>query len=161
MMPAEGFVGVDLVKHKGVKFVTDLRTKWPWKAGTVEEVFSRNLINYLTPKYRIHFANELYRVLKPGGKAQIIVPHWASNRAYGDLDQQWPPVGEEWLFFLNKEWREANAYWAKGYTCDFDFTCGYGMHPAIVPKNDEYRQTAISFWKEAAQETVVSLTKRG
>jgi hypothetical protein len=142
MTPAPGFVGVDLVKHKGVKFVTDLRTQWPWKAGTVDEVFSRNLINYLTPKYRIHFVNELYRV-------------------YGDLDQQWPPVGEEWLFFLNKEWREANAYWAKGYACDFDFTCGYGMHPAIVPKNDEYRQTAISFWKEAAQETVVTLTKRG
>lgn len=157
---AQGFVGVDIVKLPGVKHVIDLRKPWPWKNGSVHEVHCRHLLNYLTAAERVHFVNELHRVLKPGAKAQIVTPHWACNRAYGDLAQQWPPVAEEWLFHLNAEWRRDNAWWSTQYECDFDFTCGYGMHPHLVTRNFEYQQHAIVFWKEAAQDLVATLTRR-
>lgn len=157
----KGWVYVDKVDYKGVKVVCDLgNDKWPWKDNSIEEVRSRNLINYLTPKERIHFFNELHRVLKKDGKAQIVTPHWCANRAWGDLGMQMPPVSEEFYFHLRKDWREANAYWNDFFTCDFDTNGGYGMHQSILTRNQDYQQNALSFWKEAAQELYANLVKR-
>lgn len=142
------------------KDIPRLRKRWPWKSSSVDDVSVINVIQMLTPAERIYFANELHRVLKTGAKAQIVAPHWCSARAYGDLAFQWPPVSEGWSYHLNAEWRKANAAWGKTYKCDFDMTFGYGMHPLIVPRNQEYQQHAMSFFKEAAQDLIISLTKK-
>lgn len=157
----EGFVGVDIIPFKGVQVVIDLRKKWPWVKECVDEVNADFLIHYFTGEQRIHFANELYRVLKPGGTALIKVPHWSASKAYGDVRVQWPPVSEMWFATLNKAWRESqNSVDTSGYTCDFDHTLGYGLHPAIVSRNFEYQQNAVSFYKEAAQDIIATVTKR-
>ena len=119
-----------------------------------------NVLQLLTPDPRIHFVNEAHRVLKKGGKAQIVVPHWCSSRAFGDLAFQWPPVAEAWFPHLNAAWRKTQAPWSKKYSCDFDHTLGYGLHPGITSRNQEYQQHAVTFWKEAAQDMMVTLTKR-
>lgn len=137
-----------------------LRKKWPWKSKSVDEVTASHLIQYLKPSERIHFMNELHRILKAECKATIIVPHWASCRAYGDIDAEWPPVSELWLFYLKKEWREINIPKEKRYKCDFDATWGYGMHQSIANRTQEYQQHAITFWKEAAQDLMATLIKR-
>lgn len=132
---------------------------WPWKDESVDEVHCRNLLHLFTMPQRRHFMHELFRILKKTAQARIIVPHWCCNWAYGDPDVQWPPIAEAWFFRLNKEWREAN-HPECDYTCDFDFSCGYGMHQHLLPKNSEYQSHAITFWKEAAQDTHVTLSKR-
>lgn len=160
MVPGEGWTGVDIVDWgKHVKVIADLKKPWPWANDSVSEVFSRNLVNYLEPKDRIHFVNELHRVMISGTKALIVVPHWCSNRAYGDLTMAWPPVAEEWFPRLNKALREQHFYWEKGYHCDFDVTSGYGMHPQIRVRSVEYQQNALTFYKESAEETLVTLVK--
>ena len=122
---------------------------------------SEYLVQYLTATERVHFANELYRVLKPGAKATILCPHWAASKAVGDLLVQWPPISEMWFLTLNLGWRDAqNRVDQSGYTCDFDHTLGYGLHPALATRNQEYQQHAVTFWKEAAQDIVATLTKR-
>lgn len=157
----EGFIGVDINKWDGVEVIADLRKKWPWKSNSVDEVYANCLVNYLTAAERVHFVNELHRVLKPEAKAAILVPHWCSSRAYGDLGEQWPPVSEMWFATLNKSWREAqNSVDVSGYTCDFDHTLGYSLHPLIIPRNQEYQQNAVSFWKEAAQDIIATLICR-
>ena len=156
----DGFVGVDIHKWDGVK-VVDLRKRWPWKTSTVDEANADYLLQYLTADERVHFANELYRVLKPGGKCTIVVPHWCASRAYGDLLVAWPPVAEMWFAMLNKAWRDAqNCVDNWGYACDFDHTLGYGLHPQILTRNVEYQQNAITWWKEAAQDIYATLVKR-
>ena len=156
----DGFIGVDINKWEGVQAV-DLRKPWPWKSGTVDEVNADYLIQYLTASERVHFANELYRVLKPGGKAVIIAPHWCASRAYGDLQAHYPPVSEMFFATLNKAWRDAqNRVDTSGLRCDFDHTLGYGLHPQIIPRSVEYQQNAITYWKEAAQDIYATLTKR-
>jgi len=156
----EGFVGVDIVPWKGVR-VHDLRTRWPWKTNSVDEVNADYLVHYFTVKERVHFANELYRVLKVGAKAVLKTPHWAASKAYGDTRVQWPPVSEMWFAMLNKAWREGqNSVDTSGYTCDFDHTLGYGLHPLIISRNYEYQQHAVTFWKEAAQDLCATLIKR-
>lgn len=140
--------------------IASVKKKLKWKSNSVDEVNIINLIQFLIPAERISFFNELYRILKVGGKIQMITPHWCSARAYGDLAFVYPPVSEAWIHHLNKEWREANAPWGKSYKCDFDVSGGYGMHQAICSRNTEYQQHAIMFWKEAAQDLITTLVKK-
>jgi SAM-dependent methyltransferase len=166
--PREGFEGVDQYAFDGkVKHVLDVRkTPWPWADGSVEEVHCSHFLEHLTGVERVAFANECYRVLKPGGAITIIVPHWASNRAYGDPTHQWPPVSEMWFYYLSREWRKANAphtdkaNWAAGFDCDYDATWGYSMRQDLLVRNQEYQQYAITNFKEAAQDLMATLKKK-
>lgn len=160
------FHGVDSIAFDGVDTVTDLTKAWPWADGSVSEVHCSHFVEHLERLERIHFVNELYRVLVPGGTAQIITPHWCSNRAYGDMTHCWPPVSEMWFYYLSKDWRAGNAphddiqYNPKGYNCDFEAVWGYSTHPSLNIRNAEYQQHAISFWKEAAQDIIATLKKK-
>lgn len=157
----ESFTGVDIRQFEGVDVVCDLgNDPWPWEADSVDEVHCSHMVEHLDAKQRIHFVNELYRVLKKGAKALIIVPYWASNRAYGDLTHQWPPVAEMWFYYLNKDWRSTNAPHNDFYTCDFEATWGYSTHPSLATRNQEFQQFAVNFYKEAAQDIIATLTKR-
>ena len=157
----EGFTGVDVRQFDGkVDVVADLRKKWPFADGSVSEAHTSHFVEHLEAHERIHFVNELYRVLKPGGKCQLIVPHWASCRAYGDLTHKWPPVSEFWFYYLSKEWRATNAPHNDGYVCDFECGWGYSLHQSIMARNQEYQQNAIQFYKEAAQDIIATLTKK-
>lgn len=130
------------------------------KPGTVDEIHAAHILQYLTAAERMTFVNEAHKALKVGGTLVVVVPIWSCQRAYQDLDVQWPPVAEGWFQYLNKAWRDAQPVKITGYACDFDYTLGYGMHPAISPRNPEYQQTAIQFWKEAAQDVHATLIKR-
>lgn len=170
----DGFLSVDAIAFPGVDVVTDLRERWPWDDATVTEVHASHFLEHLTGRERVHFCNELYRILIPGGKCTLIVPHWCSNRAYGDFTHQWPPVSEMWFYYLNREWRlgspekgaPANAphtdktHNPDGYDCDFEATWGYSFHSLLGVRNQDYQQHALQFWKEAAQDTIATLTKR-
>lgn len=157
--PREGFVGVDS-RDFGQPVKADLRKPWPWADGSVEEVHCSHFIEHLTATERIHFVNELARVMKPDAKATVIVPHWASCRAYGDLTHQWPPVSEFWFYYLSKDWRAANAPHSDGYTCDFEAVWGYSMRPDVAVKNQEYQQYAMANYKEAINDIHATLTKK-
>ena len=106
----EGFTGVDIHQFDGkVDIVADLTKRWPWRDSSIAEAHASHFIEHLNASQRIHFVNELYRTLMPGAKCLLIVPHWGSCRAYGDLTHQWPPVSEFWFYYLSKVWRAANA----------------------------------------------------
>jgi hypothetical protein len=65
-----------------------------------------------------------------------------------------------WFYYLDKNWRAANAPHNDKYTCDFASTWGYSMNGALSARNAEYQQIALQFWKEAAQDTIATLIKR-
>jgi hypothetical protein len=163
----EGFQGVDAFAFVGVDHVVDLtKTPWPWADGSVSEAHASHFIEHLTALQRIAFCNELYRVLAPGGSCQVIIPHWASCRAYGDPTHQWPPVSEFWFYYLSKEWRSANAPHTDvqvlpgGFSCDFEATWGYALRQDLLVRNQEYQQMAIGNYKEAVQDMIATLKKR-
>lgn len=189
-----GFLGVDRRAMPGVHLLSDLRQAtwsfkpadrnmrrpkgfreaggaWVLEENSVDAVrclhFVEHLWNTEDRPERVRFVNELFRVLKPGGQALIVTPHWCSSRAYGDFTHAYPPVGEFWLLYLNREWRvtkkqalDNDVSWhPSGYTCDFDFTYGYGMREDLIPKHVEVQQFALGNYKEAAQDLIVTLTK--
>lgn len=155
----EGFTGVDSRSFPGVDIVCNLGVdRWPWDDGSVEEAHCSHLIEHLTWPERVHFFNELHRVLVKGARCQLVWPHPLSIRFYGDPTHQ-APISEFALYYLRSEWRDANAPHA-GYTCDFDATWGYSFHPALAARNDEYKQHAMAWYKEACQDVIATLTKR-
>ena len=156
----EGFVGVDCRKFDGVDQVMDLRKDWPWEDGSVTEAHCSHFVEHLTAGERIHFVNELYRVLMSSGKCTLITPHWASCRAYGDLTHQWPPVSEFWFYYLSKDWRAQNAPHNDDYRCDFEAVWGYTIRPELTIRNQEYQQYALANYKEAIMDISATLTKR-
>lgn len=168
--PKEGFTGVDQYPFDGkVGIVGDITDPHFWnqfESGSVEEAHASHFLEHLTFPQRVLFMNQLHRILKPGGQVTIIVPHWAAARAYGDPTHQWPAVSEWFFLYLNREWRAANAPHADGviapgmYTCHFEGTVGYNLHPSLACRNPEFQQFALSNYKEAAQDIIATLTKK-
>ena len=157
----EGFTGVDARKFDGVDVTCDLgRDPWPWPDDSVEEAHASHMVEHLPVKERIHFVNELHRVLRKGKGALIIVPSWKSCRAYGDLTHAWPPVTESWFFYLDAAWRAENAPHNDEYTCDFSHTYSYLTGPALVGRSAEYANFACAHYTEAALDLMATIVKK-
>lgn len=163
----EGFEGVDIIKFEGVDHVIDMREPWPFEDESVEEINASHFLEHLTnlnDKWeRVKFFNECYRVLIPGGKVTLAFPHWNSARYYGDPTHK-EPFSEWGFFYLDKDWRDVQAphtgELGKLYTCNFNWTYGYSLHPSLLVRNQEYQQHALTFFKDAAQDIIATLTKK-
>lgn len=161
-----GFYGIDLISFPNVDLVFDLAKEgsWPFQSDSIEEAHSSHFIEHLDALERVHFVNELWRVLKPGAKCTIITPHWSSCRAYGDPTHKWPPMGEFALFYWKKDWRIANAphtdieHNPNGFKCNFEATWGYSLNPEVALRNQEYQQYAMQFLTEARLDMIATLT---
>lgn len=75
-----GYVNVDRVPPADQ--IADLSQPWPWPDGSVEHVIAHDVIEHLPDK--IHTMNELWRVLQPGGTAEIVVPTTDGSGAFQD-----------------------------------------------------------------------------
>lgn len=163
----DGFTNVDSIAFEGVDVVHDLSVyPWPFEDASVDEAHCSHLLEHIPARGRIHFMNELFRILKPGSKVTIIAPHWASCRAYGDMTHVWPPVSEFWFYYLKREWRTVNCphddieFNPEGYSCDFDATWGYSLNPSLYSRNTEFQQFALGNYKESAQDIIATVVKR-
>lgn len=169
--PKDGFEGVDKFPFDGkVKHVLDIgKGNWPWPDSSVDEAHASHFLEHLTNfegKWeRVKFLNELWRVLKPGAKATLIFPHWASNRYYGDPTHR-EPFSEMGFYYLSREWRLSQAPHTDvsvnpdGYSCDFEATWGYSLLPAVQMRNQEYQQFAMTHYLESRQDIMATLTAR-
>jgi predicted SAM-dependent methyltransferase len=90
----EGFISVDIAPPADK--IVDLAGPWPWPDSSVEEVLALDVCEHIADGYyvtgdgwtrnvgggRIHFMNELHRVLIPGGRAAIETPNAARGCGY-------------------------------------------------------------------------------
>lgn len=168
--PREGFLGVDAIAFNDKVMQFDLRQgPWPWADASVSSAHCSHFLEHLTnlnDKWeRVTFFNELYRVMVPGGQCTLILPHWASNRYYGDPTHK-EPFSEFGFYYLDPDWRALNAPHAdikhhpNGYSCNWGCIWSYNMHPEVMKKNAEYVQYAMTWYKEACQDITATMTKR-
>lgn len=80
--PKPGFLNVDIHRYPGVDKVVDLRKKWPWKDCSIEWISASEVAEHLPDP--IHFMNEAWRVLKPGGHLDMVVPSSDARGAFQD-----------------------------------------------------------------------------
>lgn len=156
--PKPGYEGVDSIDF-GQPHKVDLRKPWPWKDGSVNSAHCSHFLEHLSGTERVHFFNELYRVLVSKAQATIIVPHWSSERAYGDPTHQWPPVVFFSFFYLNADWRKQNAPHT-GFKCDFEATGGNSLVQQWAARNQETQAFAQTHYMNVAQDLHVTIIKK-
>jgi hypothetical protein len=132
--PRPGFQGVDL--FTGDQRVDLLAFPWPWADASVDEVVCSHFVEHIPMGFvdeagAVHvmpgvgrkdlflaFFDELYRVLKPGARAEIVVPYLMHHRAFQDPTHR-RFLCEASFSYLMKPWREANRLDHYGVSCDF------------------------------------------
>lgn len=88
-----GFVGVDIREDpENVDMVHDLNMlPWPWPDDSVTDIYADNILEHLCPLGpalgQLNIAavmSEIFRVLKPGGIVEILVPSTDGRGAWQD-----------------------------------------------------------------------------
>jgi len=77
-----GFIGIDCFKHEKVDIVHDLNEGIPYPDSSVDAVRAFDFLEHLPD--RINIMNEIWRVLKPGGSVEIMVPSTDGRGAFQD-----------------------------------------------------------------------------
>ena len=169
-----GFTGVDLYAP-GADVKLDLLDwgikdnnqpelkKWPWKDNTVDEIFCSHFVEHVPASLRWPFFVECWRILKLEGVMRVFVPSWKSERAYGDMTHQWPPVTTFFFLYLNKGWREANKLTYGPYDIRCNFETQSGPTQIVGPfaeRNPEAQSFACNHYLEAYPDMWATLTKK-
>lgn len=82
-----GFISVDIASPADE--IVDLAFKWPWQDSSVDEVMALDVCEHIgdtsipfADTGRVHFMNELWRVMKPGARATIETPNAARGSGF-------------------------------------------------------------------------------
>lgn len=161
----EGWVGVDVVRCPGVDIVHNLnRFPWPFKNGSVDEVFVSHYIEHVpldTPRGDglLLFFDELYRIMKVGAKATIIAPYYTSMRCWQDPTHR-RAISEATFLYANANWRKQNKLDHYPIKADFEFSYGYNMNQEWAARADESKTFAIKHYANAVADIHVTMTKK-
>jgi len=194
----EGFVGMDIVPGKGVKYVGDILNFWGkegelqgrgksvWQEipdNSVDEIDISMFVEHIPHIIEGHgmkwgyddcfylFFDQIHRILKPvefdpsnpnipiKGFARIVTPYYSSMRCFQD-PTHYRAISEASYLYLNKKWREDNKLDHYPVKCDFDYTYGYNLDPALANRNIEFQQLAIKNDINAVSDIIVTLMKR-
>jgi ubiquinone/menaquinone biosynthesis C-methylase UbiE len=77
-------VNLDCRPLPGVDVVRDLRRGIPFDDDSFDEILIDNVLEHFDVDDARFLIDEMYRVLRPGGKAVVIVPHARSDEAVQD-----------------------------------------------------------------------------
>jgi len=76
----EGYIGVDIDPESKADVIASA-LNLPFNDNSVDEIYSRHMIEHLAPDEAEKFFSEIYRALKPGGKADLKIDcDWSEKR---------------------------------------------------------------------------------
>ena len=79
----EGTIGVDYNDRTAADIVHNLNSfPYPFDDESIDEIYLDNTLEHLDDVMRV--MEEVYRIVKPGGKVKIIVPYFRSLYAFTD-----------------------------------------------------------------------------
>lgn len=135
---------------------------WPYEDDSVSEVTCIGVFEFIPGSQRGEFMDEVYRVLKPGGKAIFRVPYWNTFNAVQDYATAWPPLCEASFCYFDKKQRESIGITGetRQIKCDFEVGFGYDVPADIAGKNEETRSFQIKHYANVITSLNVVLTKR-
>lgn len=83
----EGFVGVDIENLPGVDIVIDLNKSLPFDSDSIDEIYTSHCLEHLSEP--IKTLEEFYRILKPGGKMELRLPHFTNHMAFNPFHKHY------------------------------------------------------------------------
>lgn len=102
----EGYINVDNSMLFAPDEVVDLNHIWPWPSNSIDEIVASHVIEHLRLS-PVDVMQNLYRVLRPGGKAIITVPHPRSDDFLNDPTHRQAYMPATFEFFSKK----INQFW--------------------------------------------------
>jgi predicted SAM-dependent methyltransferase len=154
----EGYFGIDIAAGEGIDAVVDLEVyPWPIESDSAEDIVCNHYFEHVTDL--MQFMNEVYRILKPGGKIKIVSPYYTSMRCWQDPTHK-HAISEATFLYYNKEWRKNNKLDHYPIDCDFDYTYGYDVDAMWANRSDEARAFAIKHYQNIVSDIHVVMTKR-
>lgn len=79
----EGFVHLDMIAFPGIDYVWKCPDRLPFEDSSVDEVYSQDFLEHIRPEDKIPLMNEIWRVLKPDGTMEHIIPLAGSRNDFG------------------------------------------------------------------------------
>ena len=121
----DGYFGIDIKPGDTVDATMDLE-QFPWdiESESAEEIICSHYVEHTSDL--IKFMDEVYRILKPGGRIKVIAPYYNSMRCWQDPTHK-RAISEATFLYFNKQWRETNKLDHYGIQSDFDFVYGYDI----------------------------------
>ena len=88
--PIKGAINHDVTKHSPwVDVAHDLNVfPWPWTDNEFDVVQAWAVLEHLRAD-RLQIMNELWRIVKPGGRAVLNLPYWKNEASYSDITHYW------------------------------------------------------------------------
>jgi predicted SAM-dependent methyltransferase len=127
----KGWTNVDIVQPADQ--IVDLDRPWPWLDDTVSELKAWDIFEHI--KSKLHTMNEAYRVLKHGGRLDLVVPTTDGRGAFQDPTHQswWTP--NDLFYFCDRyvEWQR--------------FHEAYGITARFREISAEHREYPNRVWK--------------
>ncbi len=81
-----GWLNVDSRKDAHPDLVADLEKKLPIESNAAEEIALIHVVEHVTDP--ISLIDECYRILKKGGKLEVVTPHVSTFQSIGELDHK-------------------------------------------------------------------------
>lgn len=159
--PKLKIIGIDLYSPSADMKLDLTKFPYPFDDNSIDGAFSSHFVEHLDGPQRILFYNEMYRILKPGGKMRHIHPYYKSSRAVQDPTHKFPPICEESYYYWDKNWREVNKLGHYLGNCDYEFWIYYTYQdPIWANKNEETRNFAIKHYFNVIADMIVDMKKR-
>ena len=111
-----GFINHDIAALTDIDVVHDLNIyPWPWDDDSIDYILMQDVLEHLDDIVKP--INELYRILKPGGRVKIRVPYWNSWCAYAD------PTHKRYFHEYTFHFFDVNSPWFinRGYYTESSF----------------------------------------
>jgi hypothetical protein len=120
----DGFVGMDVAGVAASIEHDPATMPWPLDTGSVVEALCVDYVHRIVPvggpaDGLVAFMNELYRVMAPGGTAEITHPHAKTDRAIQDPTTTRLISDQTWWYF-DDQWRSREGVARPTITADFE-----------------------------------------
>lgn len=165
----DGYLGVDKVETSSTDYIFDLQTyPWPIEDNSIDEIHCSHYVEHIPHDIKnpnddrdgfIQFFDEVYRILKVGGKATIITPYYTSIRAIQD-PTHCRSISEATYSYINKEWREKVNMSHYGMKCDFDIRYSFYVTNELILKSEEIRNHAFKYDWNTVDDIIAEIIKR-
>lgn len=145
-------IGVDIAGDCDIKHDLFNDFPYPFEDNSVDQVYSSHFIEHIPMEYingkdkLFAFIDEVYRILKIGGKATLIFPNAMSMRAFQDpTHRRFIPSAT--VYYFSKAWRDANKLDHYNVQCDFDYQVGEAINQNWQVRSNEAKVfAAMNYW---------------
>ena len=180
VFPKEGFEGVDFFSPTARHKVNLCKFPWPWEDSSIDELYSADFLEHIPDCYvksdgvtylsvpqdssdkdlLCRFMDEAYRVLKPGGRFEIMVPSGMSSLGFRDPTHRRFFFNDSFYYF-NYNWRESRGLGHYLCMCNFEVSVYTIVEDNLLSLNQNIiEKKCSSEWNVALNYKAVLISKK-